>query len=277
MRRRKVFFAIRQICTRNTRRSAMSLSRLRKKRENTVASSQPTDVTVHLPLSVVEAFREHPLLQATGVSVKEVHACLVVMLSGHPPSLPQQPVPNYTPMYCIACKGTRIEIDHRAGDYICNSCGVVQPSRVMENSFQRPVEASAGRASSSNFRLPVWATLRDDYYWVFDHEYEIEHFNCFVNHSTDDIERCKAYARKSLLDKRASPTARVVAALILPILRKKVDLDALKQSMSSGNAIDLPDLRPPQPTFPCPRCNALTFCASDAKRHPCNWGRKRKR
>ena len=254
----------------------MSLSRLRNQRHAVHTAPQDTPRTAHLPVSVVDAFREHPLLEATNVSIRDVHACLVVMLSGSPPKGPCQSPFMRTPTACVACKDARIEIDHRAGDYVCGTCGVVQPSRIMEHGYQKPDTPCASSCFGKS-RLPEWAMHREDYYWFVDHERELEHYNRYVNLSVDDMEMCKAYARKSLLDKRASPIARVVAALLLPILQQKVDLDALKHSMSSGCAIELPDARPPEPTHPCLRCGALTFSTSDARRHPCNWGRKRRR
>ena len=245
------------------------------------SSSVATTDKVILPLSLVRALETHELVQVSGVDIDALHGCMVVMFSSEKNESivdPDDTCPRYTPpTLCVnADCGERDVRETRDGDWVCNSCGVVQ-GRVCHTQFSKT--ETAAHAKRPAHKLPKWTEhcLETDGYY-HEHTRELEHWNHYVNLSDADMSRAKWYIRKSLRDQRVSPLVRVVAALLAPRFLDTVDMEDVRQRVLKRTKLVIPSFDPPAAEFACPRCHAKVATLCDARRHPCNWGKhKRKR
>ena len=183
------------------------------------APAEPPAPTLLLPFAFVRDFLEaHPIVAASGVTASEVYAAILEVhpryrapLAAADRTAPTaraaaraaergadaaSPPPDHTS--CGECEGY-VELDHREGNLVCVSCGLVQQraSVGVDPVFvEAPSEAPRRRTQSSDalagvphhLRLKHAAKCPDDDARS-EHWRDLQHYNAFVRLSHDDLVR----------------------------------------------------------------------------------------
>ncbi len=245
---------------------------------------------VLLPYDCVKAFLEnHALVNEAKVSPQSVHECIVQMLDAT--KVPErggggEPSSSIGP--CIHCKERRREIDIREALIVCTNCGVVEkysnPRNCMAFDKSEPTTRTC-RDKKDN--LPQWiknaSQFDDGEYHAYEVGEEVEHWNTHRNGGThmgeDDLSLAK---KRALIPVRASITSRSLAALFFPWVKSNFDFENLNQLIRQGKTLPIlkeredPNLKQ-WGELRCLRCDAIVSTPYEQKRHPCNWGKTKRR
>jgi DNA-directed RNA polymerase subunit RPC12/RpoP len=241
-----------------------------------------------LPYDCVKEFLEHhPLVCISAISPHAIHECLVEMFDV--PFVPYDCKRNIPVIgLCPDCKSKR-ELDARNSVLVCTSCGMVEnycnPSNCVV--FDKdPSSPSVSKANAKN-DIPHWLKKASQFdegeYQQYEIDKEMEQWNSYkpggTHLSEDDMAASK---KRALIPRRASKTARCLAALFYPHVKNTLALDEIEKTVKSGGV--LPTLADPEDpntkqwgVLHCLKCHAIVRTPYEQKRHACGWGRKKRR
>lgn len=246
-------------------------------------------MSILLPFDSVRPFLdESPLLQLTQVDTKNVYDAVIEIMSlWDKRSKEQVPlVPKPVPR-CTHCKIGYLVNNEVDADCVCSNCGVVQASRlIIENNCQTYNERHDDMIRykrSVPKDVPKWVQqsldMQGNEMQRFEVENELEKWNSnpYAQHqwlTKDSLDKAKDDA---MIPQRANATVRAVAAMLTPKIYAFFDFNDIKTRISKGMPLPVVRYQPPVAKYKCFKCGAPVFEPYMQRKHPCGWGRKRRR
>ena len=244
--------------------------------------------SIVLPLSCVRHFiEEHPLYQLVNTDVQAIYGVVISILSSEREERVKRPAPKESPQdvprrghfVCELCKCTVYVIDTREATMICTECGVCSPlQNTSMREHEKPVVSGSSRAASG--KVPDWynRTMTSDECQKYEIENEMRHwisnpYACVaMDENTYDVT-----TRRAAMPLRANTTDRVVGAILTHFILQKIDLADIEHKVRADRALPILHYEEKLPQYACNKCGVAVWTAWETRRHPCGWGKKRKR
>ena len=122
-----------------------------------------------------------------------------------------------------------ISLDMRHGDYVCNSCGLIQPGNVYGEKIPLAMNADEYRnLNSKECDIPKWALAQNalgDIWWEISIALDIEHWNYLFGYSANDLDQVKSIVHK--MDKRASDLSRIAAGYCMYYMMERYEISLI--------------------------------------------------
>ena len=225
----------------------------------------PTDLL--LPFSCVKDYiEEHPLIRLTGTAVRDVYIAILEILKSE-----ERSVADVTPLQtdstqqgtasfsCPLCKSHEYTRDVREATVVCECGYCVRGRDVARGGF---VKDAPARVQPTEVERQIWRVGADLRHWA-------EHPD--AGFALGEDETLRAIARASIVT-RATPTARVVGAMLVESITRELDIDAVAVAVERGKSLPRLEYKKP-PFFLCRRCGGRVGSLWETRRHSCMWGK----
>ena len=241
---------------------------------------------VVLPYSVVgDYIRDHPLSLLTRIKPTTIYDVVVEILTVlreppaavPPPTADQTPGPVHVDFTCPSCKGRAHVIDYRESNVVCKGCGACVRHTGSYRTYEK--DASPHKGGGDHGSVPDWwnAHMSDEERRAWEIQREAKHLvghpDAMAAMGADELE---LVTRRARMATRAATSDRVVAAVFVRDILAKVDLDEVAAAVQRGAAIEPLRYVAPRPQFACRKCGASVWNKWEERRHPCEWGRRKR-
>ena len=240
-------------------------------------SNDQDDDCIFLPFSYVkDLINNFPLTKKTSVCVQDVHKCLAVMIKRvvEDERMPKESIKRRKSEVtnvekhisrCELCENQgKFEVDVKQGYIICTSCGCTKRNQIHMESFEKHEEMNTTVSSANT--IPKWlmaANSITDKWSAIQIQYDVDHWNAYVNYSEDDLDHVKHIA--SLMTQRCSDTGRIVAAFIIKYIMKNYNIFKIYEG-----EFDIPlNHESLRYISKCDACDEKFYTLHSKKRHRC--------
>ena len=236
-----------------------------------------------LPFACVEEFlTDHPLRKLTCTRPPDLHEVIVQILTrerAEAEKASERPkTAEQFSFTCSQCKSHSHTVDYREAIVSCRECGACE--RYVDPSLREYEKSDDQSGASCKGSVPEWynrsMTDEERRSWEIDSEIQqwINHPMASISTEKDKLPMIK---RRALLPARANVTDRVVGALLTEFITELLDLDAVEKAVRHGKAVPIAEYVEKKPEFKCSKCGAAVWTLWESRRHPCDWGKKKRR
>lgn len=247
-----------------------------------------------LPFDAVRDFlSQSPAVIYTSVSVALVYDAIIEILTALETQKIEQkrgnPQTNDKPTTerCTSCLTGYMQLNTKEAEKVCTNCGTVHEVRMIlrDNcqTFDERYDDMLRHSRSTPNDVPKWVQKALDYDSEERHrmeiENELEHYNAIPHLKDqklrpDEMMRAK---RNAMLPSRANPSTRVVAAMLVPKVEKFLEDHDVRQAITAGRSLPTMRFTPRESPYKCIRCGAAVDEPYLQRRHPCGWGKKKRK
>lgn len=249
-------------------------------------NAQRMATNIVFPFACVKDYIEkHPLTALTRSKPEDVYDVIVEILTfeklkrdkSAPPKKEANVPVKSTLFQCPGCKCIVYEVDTKEATRICSKCGVCV--RYTDETM-RDYDKEYCTIHCSGGGEPSWynVSMTAEEQNAYDIEKAMQQWikNPYARVALDQATYELTKERASL-PLRANPTNRVVGATMVHFILQKVDVPKIEQLVRSNKPLPTIYYEEPLPQFSCQKCGAAVWTLWESRRHPCGWGKKRKR
>lgn len=251
---------------------------------------------VLLPFDCIAQYlEEHPLMCNSKASQRKVYDCVIEMMTEGAKKktewdkvkLPSKSESTYA---CKVCKDAKsyMLLNAKEGELVCTECGAVERCIIESNCtiYDKSVhEGSSAYATQKqdNNNIPTWLvnSLQDsDEYRQWEIEKELGHWNTPLYGSKRAVDEIPRLTLRAKQPKHAGLLERAVAALLIDDIENFFDLNDVQKRVRLCQPLEKLRYKDPDDVgeiLRCLKCNARVRDRWEMRRHPCRWGKKRKR